>query len=134
MNLYIQVDENGKTVNHPAFEDNLIQAFGKIPSHWEPFVRVEKPVPTLYQTLQSHEPTYQKINGVWTDVWDIKDMDEEEKTSLIAQTESNPPGPNVTLDAETLQWIPNIEKPDDGKKYFWKYKTGEWTVIENTPA
>ena len=42
MNLYIETN-NGQTINHPAFEDNLIQAFGSIPEHFEPFVRVERP-------------------------------------------------------------------------------------------
>ena len=48
MNLYIET-ENGATKNHPAFEENLIQAFGSIPEHWEAFIRVEKPIPSLYQ-------------------------------------------------------------------------------------
>jgi len=43
MNLYIQV-ENGITKNHPAFEDNLIQAFGSVPQQWELFIRVEPPI------------------------------------------------------------------------------------------
>ena len=80
MNLYIETN-NEQTVNHPAFEDNLIQAFGAIPEHFEPFVRVERPVLTLYQVLQSDEPVYTKINGVWTDVWSLRDMTDEEKSA-----------------------------------------------------
>lgn len=78
MNLFIQV-ENGQTVNHPAFEDNLLQAFGQIPDRWEPFVRVERPVPGVYEVLESNEPTYQKVNGVWTDVWALRPMTDAEK-------------------------------------------------------
>ena len=52
MNLYIQI-ENNQPINHPAFEENLLQAFGAIPAHWEPFVRVERPLPTLYQMFDS---------------------------------------------------------------------------------
>ena len=80
MNLYIEV-ENGITKNHPAFEDNLIQAFGFIPAHWEPFTRVERPVPMVYQILESEEAVYTKVNGVWTDVWTIREMTVEEKTA-----------------------------------------------------
>ena len=79
MNLYIETN-NGQTVNHPAFEENLIQAFGSIPEHWEAFVRVEKPIPSLYQFVDE-QPTYQKINDVWTDVWNLRDMTAEEKSA-----------------------------------------------------
>jgi len=78
MNLYIETN-NGQTINHPAFEDNLIQAFGSIPERFESFNRVERPIPTAYQILVSQEPTYQKVNNVWTDVWDLRDMTAEEK-------------------------------------------------------
>ena len=79
MNLYIETNSDGNPINHPAFEDNLLEAFGKIPDHWESFVRVEKPVPSVYQILESNEPTYEKVNGVWTDVWPLRDMTTEEK-------------------------------------------------------
>ena len=50
MKLYIQV-ENGQPINHPAFADNLTQAFGQIPNTWEPFYRIERPVPGVYEVL-----------------------------------------------------------------------------------
>jgi hypothetical protein len=80
MNLYIET-ENGLVKNHPAFEDNLLQAFGVIPERWEPFVRVEQPKLGVYQKLASPDPEYLKINGVWTDVWSIRDMTSEEKAA-----------------------------------------------------
>jgi len=80
MNLYIQV-ENKQPVNHPAFEDNLLQAFGHIPDHWEPFVRVDRPVPGVYEVLESKEPTYEKVDGVWTDVWALRPMTDAEKAA-----------------------------------------------------
>ena len=81
MNLYIETDSNGNYINHPAFEDNLLEAFGKIPDHWETFVRIEQPVQTTYQVLDSTEPTYQKVNGVWTDVWAVRQMTDDEKAA-----------------------------------------------------
>ena len=77
MNLFIET-ENGATKNHPAFEDNLIQAFGAVPTQWEAFTRVERPVPAVYQVLDSQEPTYQKVDDVWTDVWSLRDMTADE--------------------------------------------------------
>lgn len=80
MNLYIET-ENGGAKNHPAFEENLIQGFGSVPDGWEPFIRVERPTLGVYEVLQSSEPTYAKVNGVWTDVWDVREMTPEEKTA-----------------------------------------------------
>lgn len=78
MNLYIET-ENGQCKNHPAFEENLLQAFGQIPAHWEPFVRVPRPDVGIYEVLDSEDPTYQKNNGTWTDVWALRQMTQAEK-------------------------------------------------------
>lgn len=80
MNLYIET-ENGAIKNHPAYEDNLIQAFGVVPAHWEPFTRVERPAPAVYQILEFDEPVYAKVDGVWADVWSVREMTAEEKTA-----------------------------------------------------
>jgi hypothetical protein len=82
MNLYIKTDGNGNTINHPAFEDNLIQAFASIPPEWEPFVRIERPILEIYQVFDGQNPTYQKIDGVWTDVWTLRDMTNAEKAEV----------------------------------------------------
>lgn len=80
MSLYIET-ENGQTKNHPAFADNLLQAFGRIPDHWEPFVRVERPIINVYEVLESDMPTYEKVNGTWTDVWTVRPMTDAEKAA-----------------------------------------------------
>lgn len=80
MELFIQV-ENGQTVNHPALKDNLIQAFQRVPENWEPFERVLRPEIGPYQILESETPTYQKIDGVWKDVWAVRDMTDAEKAA-----------------------------------------------------
>ena len=118
MNLYIEVDSSGNVVNHPAFEENLIQAFGGIPAHWEKFVRVERPTLGVYQILESEEPTYQKIDGVWTDVWSVREMNLEEKTSLqqsvkdsFANREQASNWSAWFFDEETCTMKPPIPKP-----------------------
>lgn len=80
MNLYIQI-QNGQPINHPALEDNLLQAFNPIPKNWEPFIRVEKPVIGVYEVLENQEPIYAKVNGVWTDFWSVREMTAEEKAA-----------------------------------------------------
>jgi hypothetical protein len=118
MNLYIET-ENGQTKNHPAFEDNLIQAFGSIPAHWEPFTRVERPVPNLYQVLESDEATYDKVDGVWTDVWPLREMTTEEKTAkqqaVVTAFNAREQAENWstwTLDEATCQMVPPIPRPE----------------------
>jgi hypothetical protein len=81
MKLYIEI-ENGVPKNHPAFEDNLIQAFGAVPTHWEAFIRVVRPIPGIYQLFEENAFTYEKVDGVWTDVWHIRNMTAEEKNEL----------------------------------------------------
>jgi len=117
MNLYIET-ENDITKNHPAFEDNLIQAFGSVPAHWEPFIRVERPTPSIYQILESKEPVYAKVDGVWTDVWPLREMTVEEKTAkqqaVITEFNARNQASNWsawTLDEATNTMVPPIPRP-----------------------
>jgi hypothetical protein len=116
MKLYIQI-ENGKTINHPAFEDNLIQAFGAIPANWEQFNRIERPTP-IYQILESDEPVYAKVDGIWTDVWVMREMTMEEKTTkqqavinLFNSREQAENWSAWTLDEATCTMIAPIPRP-----------------------
>lgn len=84
MNLYIET-ENGQPKNHPAFEDNLIAAFGAVPDHWVPFERVERPALGVYEVWVSENPTYELIDGVYKDVWHKRNMTEEEKAAKQAR-------------------------------------------------
>jgi hypothetical protein len=135
MNLYIQI-ENGSPVNHPAFEDNLIQAFGAVPSHWEPFNRIHQPADLLPSPFFTANCTYELgTDGVtWEDKWVAVEMSQEEKDALITNAQENPPlGGNVTLDVTTLRWTPNTEKPNDGKNYYWNYMEGNWEEFQLPP-
>ena len=142
MNLYIET-ENGATKKHPAFEDNLIEAFGAIPAHWEPFIRVEKPQPTLYQVLDSEEPTYAKVNGVWTDVWVLRDMTAEEKTAkqqaVITAFNNLEYASNWsvwTLDEATCVMVPPIPRPAavEGVLVFWCGADANWKEAPAKPV
>ena len=120
MNFYVET-ENGLTKNHPAFEDNLIQAFGSIPAHWEPFIRVERPT-GVYQILESNEVVYAKVNGVWTDVWAVRDMTAEEKIakqqSVITAFNNRVQAENWSawiLDETTCTMVPPILRPEENQ-------------------
>jgi len=118
MNLYIEI-EDGQPKNHPAFEENLIKAFGSVPNNWEPFVRIECPTPNVYQVLESNISAYAKVNDVWTDVWPLRDMTAEEKSSkqqtVISAFNSREQAENWsawTFNDATCKMIPPITRPE----------------------
>jgi len=117
MKLYIET-ENGQIKNHPAFEDNLLQAFGTIPAHWEPFTRVDRPSIGVYQTMDSDDSVYAKVDGVWTDVWTVRDMTAEEKAAKQQETRdgffNREQAENFSawiLDEATNTMIPPVTRP-----------------------
>jgi len=148
MNLYIET-ENGVTKNHPAFEDNLIQAFGQVPEHWVPFERVERPALGQYEVFDPENPTYEFIDGVWKDVWHKRDMTEEEisvkKQAAIKALQdvwlNRPQAENWSawvLNEETVTYDPPIPRPepdqtklDAGIKTFWCGAEANW---KDTPV
>ena len=75
--FYIQVDENGNAVNHPAFESNLLQAFPDgIPNNWELFEHSPE-LPSKMWDISRR--TYKKINNVWTNTVTYTPMNEAER-------------------------------------------------------
>jgi hypothetical protein len=148
MNLYIET-ENGVAKNHPAFEDNLIQAFGSVPEHWMPFERVQRPVLNMYQIMESETPTYAFVDGVWKDVWHIREMTAEEKEATKQATikkakdawSSRPQIENWStwvFNEETFNYEPPIPHPaidqtkiDAGIKTVWCGAENNW---KDTPA
>jgi hypothetical protein len=144
MNLYIEI-ENGATKNHPALEENLIQAFGEVPTHWESFVRVERPTLGIYEVMTLEQATYEKVNGVWTDVWHKQEITAEEKTAkqqaVITEFNNREYASNWsawTLDEATCTMLPPIPRPepDETKISFriftmWCGSDANW---KDTPA
>jgi hypothetical protein len=133
MNLYIET-ENGAVKNHPAFEKNLLQAFGSIPAHWEPFIRVERPN-GVYQVLELENAVYAKVDGVWTDVWAVRDMTTEEKTAkqqaVITAFNAHGQASNWsawTFDEATCTMVPPIPRPEpiEGVIIFWCGADNNW--------
>ena len=141
MNLYIET-ENGVIKNHPALKDNLIQAFGSVPAHWEPFTRVERPTLGVYEVMTADEPTYEKVDGVWTDVWHKRDLTAEEKTAkqqaLITAFNEREQAENWsawTLDEATCMMVPPIPRPEpvEGKLVFWCGADANWKEAPARP-
>jgi hypothetical protein len=139
-NLYIQV-QNGQIINHPATEENLLQAFGSIPSDWEKFIKTEPPKLSIYQKLEVSGSIYQKINDVWTDVWqiiDITDAEKQEKQQNAKNKFNSLPNAfnfvDWIFDEDICSYKPPISKPTDGQEYFWSGLTSSWKVIPPKPT
>ena len=140
MNLYIET-ENGVIKNHPALEDNLIQAFGSVPAHWEPFTRIERPN-GVYQVLESENVVYAKVDGVWTDVWSVRDMTTEEKTAkqqaVITAFNAQDQASNWsawTFDEATCSMVSPIPRPEpvEGVLVTWCGADNNWKEIPARP-
>lgn len=134
MNLYIQI-ENENPINHPALMDNLISAFGVVPDNWKPFIRVQRPIPSVYQILVSEEPTYEfnEATGYWMDTWVLRDMTAEEKAAkqqaakdLWAQRPNLANFSAWIFNENTCQYEPPIPYPTDSKAYRWDGATNSW--------
>lgn len=135
----------GLPVDHPAFEDNLIDAFGEIPPEWEPFERKPSPDRNNPNLVLLHlEPAYRKIDGVWQDYWYYREKTEEELAAeenaifegLRAQWAQRPYAHNFTawvLDEQTLRFKPPIPRPTDGKFYRWSGPDNNWKEAEPFP-
>lgn len=141
MNLYIEI-QNGKTINHPAYENNLIEAFGSVPNHWEFFVRVEQPKLEIYQVFTDPKVTYEKLNEIWTDVFHVRDMTIEEKLFKQQATKdawaSRDQAENWSawiLDEATCTMQPPIPRPQrvEGVLLFWCGADNNWKVAPPRP-
>lgn len=125
MRLFIRV-ENGEPQDHPALEHNLIETFGEVPSNWELFERVDKPRGPYIKVL-SETPTYEKINGVWKDVWNAREFTPEEKAAKIQgvydywNSLSDPVGgwPSWVFNEELCVFMPPNPVPNEPGNYKW---------------
>lgn len=142
MKLYIQI-QDGKPINHPSYETSLLETFGKIPNDWELFVRTPKPVVPTNLIVDPSFPFYEKINGVWTDVWNIRKRTEEEFKPILEDAArywaSIPFSSNFSswiYDVSKDKYVPPIEKPKnapDGMQYRWNGKENNWKLAPKFP-
>lgn len=87
MKLYIEV-RDGEPINHPTYEEHVLAMFGGvIPENWQPFVRPPRPEKIdKHQYISPHAVRYEKnSDGVWTDVYEIRPMTDEERYAYDLQ-------------------------------------------------
>lgn len=145
LELFIYVDEEGNPVGNPLLLDNLLSAIpdfdtNNLPSNMEKFVRVPYPVDN-WIVVEGTEPSYQRVGGVLTDVWDVRPMTDIEKTNskelLKAMFIEL-----IPFKENFLDWIVDDEKvftapipcPDYTLKYEWRGSTGSWEIRNTKPT
>jgi hypothetical protein len=137
MNLYI-LTSGGQPLKHPLTESNLLLLIPTIDLENLPdgickFVRVPRPMPGHYQVVVSTKPSYEIIDGICYDVWEVREMTDEEKQEKIRMLEEGIPGPSWTTDIENFTWHPPVPYPDDYMipgtdivNYTWNENTQSW--------
>ena len=137
MNLYI-LTSGGQPLKHPLTESNLLLLIPTIDLENLPdgickFVRVPRPMPGHYQVVVSTKPSYKIIDGICYDVWEVREMTDEDKQEKIRMLEEGIPAPSWTTDIENFTWHPPVPYPDDYMipetdivNYTWNENTQSW--------
>jgi hypothetical protein len=137
MELFIRIVD-GQPFEHPILGDNFRQAFPNIDVNNLPpeFAKFERtPCPSLvYATLNSKETTYQWVDGVVKDVWDVTPMTSQEitdKQNAVKAIWATHPFQSWVFNEALCRFESPTPKPDDGKVYIWDEPTTSW--VEVTP-
>ena len=133
MELYIRI-KDGKPFEHPILGDNFRQAFPNIdtnnlPPEFARFVRVDRPPIGVFEVYV--DCTYELVDGVYTDVHNVRLMTAEEKAAKIAEAKANL-RPNWTLNEETLRPTPP-PRPTTGGPWRFDGITNDWIVATEPP-
>lgn len=142
MELYIQI-KDGQPFEHPILGDNFCAAFpdvdvNNLPPEFARFERVLCPRLGVYEVMISETPTYELVDGVYKDVWHIRNMTDAEKTAK-QQAVKEAWAALPTRD-NFLAWVFNEAKcgyyppiPSPGANYFWQGTTASWVEIPQWP-
>jgi len=130
MKLYIKV-QDGNPVEHPILEDNFKQAFPDIdtenlPDNFAPFERVTPPTLSVYQVQDSIN--YELIDGVYKDVYVVRNMTEDEKTTkqniVKKQWKEGVNWSSWSFDEATCSYTPPVDRPS--LNHIWNEETLSW--------
>lgn len=151
--LYIKVDENNVHIGHPRFESNMKAIYPDHDFDWGPpngfmsFIRVEPPELGVYELFDetiggnialafSHNGlSYDIVDGVYKDVWHVRNMTTEEKTEKqnavkAAFAELHPTWSSWTFNETTCEMEPPVAYPEDGEPYTWDEENQTWNLVE----
>jgi hypothetical protein len=132
---FIQV-ANGQAINHPVVVSNFKEVFpdydadnGPLPDGWARFDRPEPPVLGPYDLSSSS--VYEQVDGVWTDVWTVVSMTEEEKVNQQNEVKTwwaENGFASWTFDEELCMFVPPVPRPPSGL-YVWNEDLLDWVEV-----
>lgn len=104
---YVIQHEQGILTGHPIAYQNYLQAFKQVPGApllpgFMEFRRVECPPITRWQIFGGG--SIQVIDGIATDVWDVRDMTPEERADARARYYAEPHVEGTSFDEELGCW------------------------------
>ena len=132
MNLIIQI-RDGQPYEHPILLENFVSAFpnvdvNNLPPEFARFERVSRPTEGPYEEITGL--SYQWVNGVVKDVWDVRQFTEQEKIDkqnfIKAQFAIFPNYQSWTFNETTCIFDPPIPYPNDGEMYAWDEALQQW--------
>ena len=135
MELYIRI-KDGLPFEHPILGDNFRQAFPNIdtenlPPEFAKFIRVAPPTIGVFEVYV--DTVYELVDGVYTDVHNVRPMTAEEKVARIEQARASL-RPNWTLNEETLQPVmPTRPTVKGAYPYRFDRETNQWLESDVPP-
>lgn len=129
--LYIKV-ENDQIIGHPVTLENLqliYQPFdiSNPPDNYLPFNRGSYPVTS--SPYEVHEAKYVLSSNVVNEIYETRQMTDDEKQKLWDQELYNKPYSSWILDKNTCIWCPPVPYPEDGNKYYWNEDDLNWKLV-----
>jgi len=145
MELFIQI-KDGMPFQHPILGDNFRSAFpdvdvNNLPLEFARFERIARPLIEIYQTFDFPEVTYELVDGIYKDVWHVRDMTDAEKTTKQQLAKDKwaqlPDRDNFSAWTfnEAICWYEApIPCPSDDKYYLWQGTTLTWLEYPPYPT
>lgn len=139
MKLYIRI-VNGEIFEHPIFEDNFMQAYpdidiNNLPPEFAVFERVPRPELNVYEVYEGVTYAFKEDSYVVTDVHEVRQMTDEEKTELQNKTkdqwESDVGFDSWVFNEELCRFDPPVPYPEDGN-YYWDEESISWQTMPSS--
>jgi len=116
MDYIINVSPDGQPIGHPMLLENLLYMhpdlnMDALPDGMERFHRVSAPPVGAWEVLVSEEATYERVNGVFMDTWQIRPMTESERTEKLDWLRSLETPEGLRLDEELGQFVRDYNQP-----------------------
>lgn len=132
MNLYIRLID-GQPFEHPILEDNFKAAFphvdvDNLPPEFARFERVTAPVIGMFEVYEG--VSYQFVNGVYTDVHHVRQMNETETAAKLAELTTACDQGLQSLKQIANNALANASETDKPHWQAWLDALNAWVLVD----